>query len=396
MSLLPDDPLSLMILLYKNMQNRQVIARTLRGVIGEDIEFESVQGFLEARNLLIAANPNGRTLECHLPNNFFLSLNDVLSIPALRIAPLDRFYLADSDCLYETGEPNIPKLVQYYLSAAKLYSLLEKVVDHQGGVGDKKTLIFLQNGKIEITSQYGVEDLRDLASLNSFDADFIASNTHQEQKQTIVKTALLELFSGRSRVPFAELLNNFGHFFDKVRASYELYVAEFSFQKVKAEVEKEKLEAMVKLNKVFSDIQSQLLAVPVALVLVGGQMEDKSAWTSKNVLIWVGALVFAVLMDLLIRNQRNTLQAVKEEIDQQKQQIGSKYQCVAARFKEVYSEIDKRHKYQEKLISVVDLLVAFSFAVTSFIVVWFSGALPCLYQALCALFRPVLASLLGC
>lgn len=169
------------------------------------------------------------------------------------------------------------------------------------------------------------------------------------------------------------MLNRFDDFIEKIRASYELYVAEFSFQKVKAEVEKEKLEAILKLNKVFSDIQNQLLAVPVALVLVSGQMEDKGAWTSKNVLIWLGALVFSILMNLMIRNQRNTLKAIKQEIDQQKQQIERKYQSIAQRFAEIYIEIDNRYTHQRRLIAVVDSLVAISFGATSFLLLWFSG-----------------------
>lgn len=376
MTPLPTDALDLVILLFKNMQNPAINAGQLSGAVGEGLEFSSVESRLETERLLISSSSTSRMLECHLPPNFFLSLDDILKAPARRISPPARFYLADFDCLYSGDETKLPPIVQHYLSATKLYALLGKTSDHQGGVGDVKTLIFLQKEKIEITPQYAVKDLHELGSLESFESDFIASHTHQEQKKTIVKTALLEFFSGRSKLPFAELLGRFDDFIEKVRASYQLYVAEFSFQKVKAEVEKEKLDAMLKLNKVFSDIQSQLLAVPVALVLVGGQMEDKSAWTSKNLMIWLGALAFAILMDLLIRNQRHTLNAVKQEIDQQRSQIESKYQSIAKRFGGIYDEIDDRHKHQRRLIAVVDLLVATSLAVTTFLLLWFAGALP--------------------
>lgn len=378
MTPLPTDALDLVILLFKNMQNPAIDAGQLSGAVGEGLEFSSVESRLETERLLISSNSASRMLECHLPPNFFLSLDDILKAPARRISPPARFYLADFDCLYRGDETKLPPIVQHYLSATKLYALLGKTSDHQGGVGDVKTLIFLQKEKIEITPLYAVKDLHELGSLESFESDFIASHTHQEQKKTIVKTALLEFFSGRSKLPFAELLGRFDDFIEKVRASYQLYVAEFSFQKVKAEVEKEKLDAMLKLNKVFSDIQSQLLAVPVALVLVGGQMEDKSAWTSKNLMIWLGALAFAILMDLLIRNQRHTLNAVKQEIDQQRSQIESKYQSIAKRFGGIYDEIDDRHKHQRRLIAVVDLLVATSLAVTTFLLLWFAGALPSL------------------
>lgn len=375
MNPLPTDPLDLTILLFKHMQDRQVAGGQLSGRVSRGIDFDVLRTALDQASLLISANVSDRTLECHLAKGFFISLEDLLAAPARRIISPSRFYLADSDSLYSGAPAELPAAGQHYLAAAKLYGVLAKEADHQGGVGDAKTLVFLHKEKIEIVPQYTSADLHELPDLNAFEAEFIASETHQEQKRTILKTALLELFSGRKKLPFSELLNRFDEFVDKVRAGYQLYVAEFSFQKVKAEVEKEKLDAMVKLNKVFSDVQGQLLAVPVALVLVGGQMEDKGAWTSKNLLIWFGALIFSILMDLLIRNQRHTLKAVKHEIDQQRQQIENKYQAIAPRFADIYKEIEDRHTHQQWLIRVVDALVALSLGITSILVLRFSGAM---------------------
>lgn len=253
--------------------------------------------------------------------------------------------------------------------------MLAKEADHQGGIGDAKTLVFLHKEKIEITPTYSVDDVHALENLHEFESQFIESETHKEQKRTIVKTVLLEMFFGQRKLAFSKLLTRFSEFLEKAQASYQLYVAEFSFQKVKAEVEKEKLDAMIKLNKVFSDVQSQLLTVPVALVLVGGQMENKAEWTSKNVLVWLGALVFAILMDLLIRNQRHTLKAVKNEIDEQKKQMQSKYHAIADRFSKIYQEIEDRHTHQRRLIFIVDFLVALSLGVTTGLLLWYSGAI---------------------
>lgn len=376
MSPLPTDPLDLAVLLFKNMHSRVVTIGQLSGTVDTAMDFDCVREALDASALLIRANPANRQVECHLPGNFFPSLESLLEAPARRIDPLRRFYLADIDYIYAEDALNAPPLVTHYLQATRLFSLLSKLADHQGGVGAAKTLVFLHKNKIEITSQYGKEDLHELRDIQSFEVEFILSGTHQEQKQTIIKTVLLELFAGRNKLPFSELLAQFSGFVEKVSASYQLYVAEFSFQKVKAEVEKEKLDAMVKLNKVFSDIQSQLLAVPVALVLVGGQMENSGNWTSKNVLIWLAALIFAALMDLLIRNQRHTLKAVNQEIDQQRKQIASKYQSIALRFDGIYQEIADRHKHQQVLIWVVDALVAVSLGITTVVLLWFANALP--------------------
>lgn len=382
MNPLPDNPLDLAILLYKSLQGRTVAEGHLCGKVGQEFDFSELTAHLEKTDILMSANLAQRSIECQIPNGFFLSLQDLLTAPVRRITPPSRFYLVDSDFLYEGADGHHAPAIQQYLAVTKLYELLGRVADHHGGVGSAKTLIFLQKTKIEITSEYTETDLRDLPGLVEFQTEFIDSEAHKEQKATIIKSALLELFAGQTRVSFAALLGRFGDFADKVKAGYQLYVSEFSFQKVKNEVEKEKLDALVKLNKVFSDIQNQLLAVPVALVLAGGQMEAKGNWGIKNILIWLGALVFAIFMDLLIRNQRHTLRAVKQEIDQQRQQIEEKYRPIADRFKDSYKEVAARHIHQQRLIWVVELLVAIALAVPTVLLLWFSNAVPPLLEAL--------------
>lgn len=382
MNQLPDDPLDLTILLYKNVQSRDVASGQLSGIVSTALDFEALEERLDSCQLLIAASRTCRSVECHLPPNFFLSLAGVLEAPSRRITPPPRFYLADIDYQYRGEATALPLHIEHYIAATKLYALLDKAADHQGGIASAKTLIFLHKEKIELVPEYTTDHLCELPGIVDFQSEFIDSDTHKEQKKTIVRTVLLEMFAGRSRIPFSELLSRFSDFIDKVRASYQLYVSEFSFQKVKAEVEKEKLDATTKLNKVFSDIQNQLLAVPAALVLAGGQMEDKGAWSSKNLLIWLGVLVFAVLMTLLVRNQRHTLHAVQQEIDQQWQQIKGKHHSVADRFSATYKQLDKRYRHQERLIRVVDLLVALALAVTTGMLLHFSVSRQLLIESL--------------
>jgi hypothetical protein len=372
----PSDPIDLAILLFNNLQNRNVADGQLSGVVESNIDFDRIHDSLETAGLLINANPSSRQIECHLPSGFFESLKALLDVPAYRIKPLARFYLANINFLHDGHESVVPPIISQYFQATQLYSLLEKIADHHGGVGAAKTLVFLNKSKIEIIPKYDEDDLSELDTLQAFGDNFFLSDTHKEQKQIILKTVLLELFSGRSKVNFSELLKRFAEFAEKVRAGYELYVAEFSFQKVKEEVEKEKLDAMVKLNKVFSDIQSQLLTIPAALLVVGTQMENNGQISLKNLLIWFASLIFTVLMDLLIRNQRHTLKAVKQEIDQQRQQIEFKYQTIAPRFAHIYKEIDGRHKHQRRLIRTVEILIGLFWIITTFVLLFYANALP--------------------
>lgn len=372
MTPLPTDALGLTIFLYRHLLSREVCERQVIGVLPASFDFSEVEARLDNDNLLVSSDAKLLKIEFALPSNFFLSFDELISTAERRIASPSKFYLADTHCLYEGDTATLPAVAQHYIAATQLYSTLGNAADHTGGLGSTKTLIFLQKGKLEIIPDYIETDLRELSSANHFKSEFIESATHKDQKQTIVRTVLFELFQGRGRVPFSELLEQFDDFIEKLNASYQLYVSEFSFQKVKAEVEREKLEATTKLNKVFSDIQNQLLAVPAALILVGGQMVNESSWSSKNVLIWLGTLVFSVIMTLLVRNQRHTLLAVKQEIDQQWQQIKGKPHSVADRFESSYRQLDIRYDHQVWLLRIVSFLVAISLAAATGMLLWFS------------------------
>lgn len=385
MTQLPSDPLELAVLLYHNLANRQLEGRNVTGTLADDFDFQTVVIALENTELLVSEDASTHKIEFHLPGKstgaFYLTMDELLGSAERRIKTQKRFYLEEFNCICEDGK-TVPELVKQYFDTARLFRLLEGIADHIS-TGDGTTkLFFLLKEKLVITPDYGVNDLKNLINLDSFEQEFITTTTHKEQKNTILRSVLLEIFKGASNVPLSALINEFDDFFQRLRASYDLYVAEFSYEKVKAEVEKDKLEFITKLNKVFSDIQNQLLAVPAALVLVGGQMEMKNVWAAKNLLIWFGALTFSILMDLLIRNQRHTLQAIKQEVDQQWLQIEGKYNSVADRFRCSYQDLIKRYRHQEWLISTVSTLVAISLGVTTSMLLWFSVPMELGLQAL--------------
>lgn len=370
---LPNDPLELAVLLHQQMpESRFIDGGFIEGVLPEKWDFQQVVEQLDALGLLSTEVAAERRLEFSTPHNFFWSLDALLAAAERRIQPPTRFYLADLRYSHPGVEADTPVAVARYQQAARLFRALQGVADHETKVGNSSSLIFLQQQKLEITAGYQATDLAELPQLDDFESDFIESTTHKQQKATILRAVLFELFGSQAKISFASVLANFKQLVDQVVSSYQLYVSEFSFQKVKAEIEKEKLEFTTKLNKVFSDIQNQLLAVPAALILIGGQMENGGVWSIKNLLIWSGAMVFALLMNLLINNQRHTLRAIKLEIDQQWELIQGKHKTVAEQFKSNYRQLDDRYQHQHHLLGTVSALVAAALAFATGMLLWYS------------------------
>ncbi len=371
---LPSDPIDLAVLLRREMSQCEINEESyVEGVLPNELDFEQVLACLEQHDMRGPSdNAASRKLEFSLPPNYFLGMEQLLRAPGRRVEVPADFYVEELDYRHSRDRAAPPEILNFYLQATQLFRALAEAADDERRVGSVVTLVFLGQQKLEVNAEYAVADLQDLPALGEFKREYIASQTHKQQKSTIMRAALLGMFSGKARVTFSELLAHFPELVEHVESSYQLYVSEFSFQKVKAEVEKEKLEFTAKLNKVFSDIQNQLLAVPAALILVGGQMESSEVWGVKNLLVWFGAMVFAVLMNLLIRNQRHTLNAVKLEIDQQWQLIEGKHRQVAAQFKKGYERLDERYKHQEVLLGTVSSLVAIALGFATVLLLWYS------------------------
>lgn len=345
--------------------------------LADGARFDEVVDALDQAHMLEAPHPASHRIEWKLPAGYFQTLDDLLAVPSCRRVIPRAFFVADQGTLYEgiASETDLRNKqtagdappVLAYLQAARLLAALEACADHTQTIGHQVRLIFLHKRKSVISDAYESGDLRLLDGVDAFISDYLAQDENQkhwDQKQVILRVALEELFEPDTPIPFGAILRRYAELKNSVRAGYMLYVSEFSFAKFKEDVEKDKIEFIAKLNKVFADIQSQLLAIPAALILIGSQMEHLGRWGTKNLLIVLGAFAFAILMDLLIRNQHHTLAALGSEIKREWGLIEGRHAAVASEFRESYDTLIRRERHQRLLLGTVSALVAGSLSIS--------------------------------
>lgn len=363
---------------YRLFEEKAISGRRVTGVLPEG-EYFSCKDELERFDLLLSSRDELRELEFNLPSEsdalFAINMDDLLKAPSRLLAHPERFYLADIDYLFFDGKDGHPGLVKGYLDASLLASTLNDISDHSLPLVPKA--IFLQGEKLELSLAYSADDLKELDGLDRFISDFVKADIHKDQKATIIKGVLIEMLKSNEidRLTVSCLIRRFSEFIERVNANYQLYVSEFSFEKIKERVETEKFEFTLKLNKVFSDIQNQLLAVPIALVLVSSQMKMASGLSFLNISIWCGVLFFGFFMSLLVRNQRSTLIAIKLEIDSQWNNIKAKHRFVADRLGEHYNYLRGRQRSQNLNLTLVGVIVSISIAVSTILLLYNSQSL---------------------
>jgi hypothetical protein len=66
-----------------------------------------------------------------------------------------------------------------------------------------------------------------------------------------------------------------------------------------------------------------MIAAPAAFLLVLAQFDITNPWSFKNIIITVGALLFSILLEVLLRNQFGVLHYVEREILQFKSELSN-------------------------------------------------------------------------
>ena len=370
---LPPHPHDLALLLVKSLTDQKSPERgQLTGYLPVDFNFAEVDAALEAYGIGGFSDEATRHIEFH-PSHaaVYVNLDAFFAHPANLTATPDRFTILDLDYTHGTGA-EVPKPIAQYLSVVQLCGLLTKSADHVANSGTSLHFIKNHDAKVEVKLEYIPEALVSLPALDAFASDFVDSTHHQDQKRTIVRTALLETFKGSRCITVTELLPRFDSLIESVRNSYAMYVAEFSFEKIRAEVEKDNLDSTLKLNKTISDIQNQLLAIPVALMLVGGQMLPEDHLTVKNLVIWIGSMAFGLIMNLLISNQHIAIKAIDEEIRLRKAKIDGQPSELANKFKKGFIDLQNRGFMQARRLEQLEIGIFFSYVFSTALLIWFS------------------------
>lgn len=298
-----------------------------------------------------------------LPDN----LDVLLRFPTAHVKEPGHYYLLDND--YANTDPAPPEIVLAYRSILAFVRMLKSCaafLDEQD-----ELLVFVNDGKFEVPVRFTETDMR-AAKLKTIDAlaSAIPDGTHAEQCASIMAEAVHELTAKLpSHKRFAALLENADDLKDRFEKGYKLFAAGFSYEKIRDEIEAARVEYAGKIHKVFSDIQNQLLGIPVATIIVATQMKenktaDGSFWMSVAVL--VGSFVFMLLMHFLLRNQRHTLEVIGIEINRQKTKLEKEHAAIAENFVETFGSLDCRFKTQRTILRVVDCVVVIGFLLSVF------------------------------
>lgn len=340
--------------------------------------------YKDTQNLSWSLNPTSLKIQFEHPIGTLGGFEKLLSSSnERRSIPFFNFYIRNiKEAYFGDVDPVPPGLIKNYTDIILLYDFLKEHADHVNENPKAYSLVFLDRKKLTITDEYEEKDLIELKGLHEFITKFNEDAINSKEKKHIFKKGLVAYFGGTTEAKLSDVINQFDKICDFINDELELYMSNFSYETVKKEVEKDKVDFTVRLNKVFSDIQAQLIGVPVSVILAAANLnlaKDKQTSAvlifsidAKNFLIFAGILFYAFTLTMLIRNQQNTLAALKDEIDSHRKLLEAKHKAIADKFKKSFEQINNRYEHQKRMLLWVDCAVSIAFGLIFILFFYYS------------------------
>ncbi|RYB04450.1 hypothetical protein [Lichenibacterium ramalinae] len=294
------------------------------------------------------------------------NLDALLAWPGATIAEPVDFYVIDGRYHRSTVPP--PADLEAYRRVLALVGLLGQAAVFLDPI--RREMMFMKDGRMPMPVTYDAADVA--ATPAEAAAGLLATfgdDTHREQKLAILAEVVVGVAAGQPRQGrLGHVLRRLDEVLAGVRDGYRLFASEFSYDKVRSDVEDARLDYLSKIHKTFVDVQGQMLGIPVATVVVASQLKPAKDCGGEfwiDVAVLAGAWVFVLLLWLALENQRLTLGAIEAEVSRQRSKILSDYAAIDDRFTAVFDGLRRRIRWQRAVLASIALVGLLGGALTT-------------------------------
>ena len=247
-------------------------------------------------------------------------------------------YLAETGNFKEEYN-SIINLVKQIIEISK-YSYQEDELLNSIIVREEKSLFLIL--------KYSFDDLKSIdkekVSLIESFIDILKSHITMDKKNIYLNQLVEFLYKEEEQTRFSYLIRNFDKYIKKSSATYNYYLRDFSYNKLKIELDSKALEFSQKLQSVINDSQTKLIAIPTALVFVLSTLDYENINAIKNYLALVGLILFCIFIQIFINNQKSAIAFIEENINYYKGTFKDDINEIKESFKKVELEKNKQIK----------------------------------------------------
>lgn len=246
---------------------------------------------------------------------FFLTINDfILS---------NRFEIPSEFYIREISYSSLSQVNNEYLEKYRAVStLINRLISKAKFISDEhiKTIYLVQDSSfIEIPIETIIyEEFLEHKNIQLVN-QYIENIDAYKEKRTIFLKELIDFLANKTKKDrFSELILFFEDFYENCNTSFEYYLSNFSFNKIKLELDNSVLEYSKNIRSIINESQSKLIAIPAAFILCVSQIDYNEPSELKNVVIIVSAFIFSYIISIFINNQYNGIEIISDNLNNYK------------------------------------------------------------------------------
>ncbi|WP_312082159.1 MULTISPECIES: hypothetical protein [Epilithonimonas] len=226
----------------------------------------------------------------------------------------DDFYILEIDSKRDIKNC----FVKNYLDNISLITYVDELSEFK----EDENIIFSENKYLKLPIEYSEKDLDKTLFLfpENFSENFLKYfRCSTKEIQYIFKNELIDFLREKpEKERFKFLLKNLESYYNQCLRSVDYYLSNYSFNKIKLELDNSVLDFSTKIRSVINDSQGKLITIPATAVLAFSTFDFFDPFNIKNFVIVLASATFAYLMNIFINNQVTALDIIKNNISNYK------------------------------------------------------------------------------
>lgn len=282
---------------------------------------------------------------------------------------VDYFYIHELKATHEAISEHV--FFKYYDSVCLLQNIVKNISVDDSEVLNKTDCqyIIFDKKKLVITSVYRYADIlvaqqnKNFFSSISNLQDEILNGENKKTNVLFLINALESVFSNvKNEISFADILRELENIYEEYQVHHRAYINSLEPGKLKEAFEKEIKDSLGKLTSLLSDVNNKMIFLPIAFIVSLGQLGESQ--TPKNIIIFLGMLIFCLLLRKFSEVQKEVLQIIKDDVNDKKEwfdknvsKFSKELEPKMRKLLKLVLSIEERLRWSEKLTWVALFIV---------------------------------------
>ena len=281
----------------------------------------------------------------------------ITSTTGARVKERDNYYLIEEG--FSSADQPALVVVNRYRQILRFIGLISESAHYLDSA--KEELIFYKDGRFVVPVVYceKVVNALDIAVFEGLER-FVLDPYHKDQKIKMLGENLIEMLALiPAKERFSYLIAHLDDLYKRLQAGYNLFASDYTYEKAVAEVHAFKVDIVTKIHKAITDIQAQVLGIPIATFIALSQLKKTVALNAQfaaNTAIFFGVVIFCFLLIGFLVNQHATLNTIKQEVSRQRKVFEKRFEEKKVAYLDEFASIDGRLRWQYWAVYAISAL----------------------------------------